>query len=95
MESILDAGQAQAAAARAELEAQHHHSHDGCDFCGHLGDDEEDELTRDSNTIVDLVHDGKLDEAEQAARDLPQKYREVHDGYDRLTCSESLRALLH
>lgn len=79
------AAMAQAAVDRAKLEAQHyhHHSHDGCDFCGDLGD-EEDELTRDSNAVVDLVHEGKLDEAEQAARDLLQRYPQVHDGYDRL-----------
>src|SRR3990167_7949654 len=37
-----------------------------------------------SNTVVDLVHAGRLDEAEQAARDLLARYPEVHDGYDRL-----------
>jgi hypothetical protein len=33
---------------------------------------------------VDLVHAGKLDEAEKAARDLLERFPEVHDGYDRL-----------
>jgi tetratricopeptide (TPR) repeat protein len=47
-------------------------------------DDEEDELTAASNAAVDLVHAGKLDEAEKAARDLLQRFPEVHDGYDRL-----------
>jgi tetratricopeptide (TPR) repeat protein len=37
-----------------------------------------------SNAVVDLVHDGRLDEAEQAARELLARYPEVHDGYDRL-----------
>ena len=37
-----------------------------------------------SNAVVDLVHDGRLDEAEQAARELLVRYPEVHDGYDRL-----------
>ena len=37
------------------------------DFYG-ADDEEEDELTRDSNAIIDLVHEGKLDEAEKAAR---------------------------
>lgn len=37
-----------------------------------------------SNTVVDLVHAGRLDEAEQAARELLVRYPEVHDGYDRL-----------
>jgi tetratricopeptide (TPR) repeat protein len=75
---------AEAAAARAAQAAQHDHSHEGCDFCGHLSDDSEDELTRDSNAVVDLVHEGKLDQAEQAARELLERYPEVHDGYDRL-----------
>jgi tetratricopeptide (TPR) repeat protein len=34
--------------------------------------------------VVDLVHAGRLDEAEQAARELLVRYPEVHDGYDRL-----------
>ena len=33
---------------------------------------------------VDLVHAGRLDDAEQAARELLVRYPEVHDGYDRL-----------
>ncbi len=37
-----------------------------------------------SNVVVDLVHAGRLDEAEQAARELLIRYPEVHDGYDRL-----------
>ena len=37
-----------------------------------------------SNAVVDLVRDGHLDEAEQAARELLTCYPEVHDGYDRL-----------
>jgi pimeloyl-ACP methyl ester carboxylesterase len=41
-------------------------------------------LTSASNAIVDMVHDGKLDEAEQAARDFLVRFAEVHDGYDRL-----------
>ena len=34
--------------------------------------------------MVDLVHAGKLDEAEQAARDLLVRFPDEHDGYDRL-----------
>ena len=34
--------------------------------------------------MVDQVHAGRLDEAEQAARELLVRYPEVHDGYDRL-----------
>ena len=37
-----------------------------------------------SNAVVDLVHAGRLDEAEQAARELLARYPEVHDGHDRL-----------
>ena len=33
---------------------------------------------------MDLVHEGKLDQAEAAVRDLLERYPEVHDGYDRL-----------
>jgi hypothetical protein len=46
--------------------------------------EESDELTSASNAIVDMVQDGKLDEAEQAARDFLVRFPEVHDGYDRL-----------
>ena len=41
-------------------------------------------LTEASNAAVDLVHAGKLDQAEQAARDLLVRFPDVHDGYDRL-----------
>jgi tetratricopeptide (TPR) repeat protein len=75
---------AAAAAARAAEVAQHQHTHEGCDFCSGHHLDEEDDLTRDSNAVVDLVHEGKLDLAEAAARDLLERYPEVHDGYDRL-----------
>ena len=37
-----------------------------------------------SNAVVDLVHAGRLDEAEHVARELLVRYPEVHDGYDRL-----------
>jgi tetratricopeptide (TPR) repeat protein len=37
-----------------------------------------------SNAVVDLVHAGRLDEAEHAARELLVRYPEVHDGHDRL-----------
>jgi tetratricopeptide (TPR) repeat protein len=47
-------------------------------------DDEEDDLDSASNAVVDLVHAGKLDEAEQGARDLLVRFPDVHDGYDRL-----------
>lgn len=44
----------------------------------------EDELARASNAVIDLVHAGRLDEAEQAARELLVRFPDVHDGYDRL-----------
>ena len=47
-------------------------------------DDDTDELMDASNAVVDLVHAGKLDEAEQAARDLLVRFPDEHDGYDRL-----------
>jgi len=47
-------------------------------------DHDADELTTASNAVVDLVHAGKLDEAEVAARELLVQYPDVHDGYDRL-----------
>lgn len=50
----------------------------------YYGYDDTDELTDASNAVVDLVHAGKLDEAEQAARDLLVRFPDEHDGYDRL-----------
>jgi tetratricopeptide (TPR) repeat protein len=41
-------------------------------------------LAEASNAVVDLVHAGKLDEAERAAHDLIERFPDVHDGYDRL-----------
>jgi len=41
-------------------------------------------LDEATNAVVDLVHAGKLDEAEAGARDLLVRFPEVHDGYDRL-----------
>jgi len=46
--------------------------------------DDDLELTNTSNAAIDLVRAGKLDQAEQAARDLLVRYPDVHDGYDRL-----------
>lgn len=42
------------------------------------------DLAEDSNAVITLVKAGKLDEAEQAARELLVRYPDVHDGYDRL-----------
>jgi len=49
-----------------------------------VAEQESQSLDVASNAVVDLVHDGRLDEAEQAARELLARYPEVHDGYDRL-----------
>jgi tetratricopeptide (TPR) repeat protein len=44
----------------------------------------DEDLDEASNAVVDLIHAGKLDEAEVAANDLLVRFPEVHDGYDRL-----------
>jgi len=46
--------------------------------------DDDDALMDASNAVVDLVHAGKLGEAETAARDLLVRYPQVPDGWDRL-----------
>jgi tetratricopeptide (TPR) repeat protein len=43
-----------------------------------------EELAEASNAVVDMVHGGRLDEAERAAHELLERFPEVHDGYDRL-----------
>lgn len=50
----------------------------------HASIEEVEQLTEDSNTVVDLVKSGQIDEAERAARALLERYPEAHDGYDRL-----------
>ena len=45
---------------------------------------EPDALDAASNGVVDLIHAGRLDEAERAARELLVRYPEVPDGHDRL-----------
>jgi Flp pilus assembly protein TadD len=45
---------------------------------------EDDGLDEASNRPIDLIHAGRLEEAEQAARDLLQRYPDVHDGLERL-----------
>jgi tetratricopeptide (TPR) repeat protein len=50
-------------------------------------DEEEElvlELTLASNVVVDMVEAGQLDDAEQAAYELLQRFPDAHDGYDRL-----------
>jgi tetratricopeptide (TPR) repeat protein len=46
--------------------------------------DEDDDLDTASNAVVDLIHAGRLDEADAAARDLLVRYPEVVDGLERL-----------
>lgn len=43
-----------------------------------------DSLDDDSNAVVNLIQAGKLDEAENAARDLLVRYPAVIDGHERL-----------
>jgi hypothetical protein len=50
-----------------------------------------DELMDASNAVAELIHAGKLDEAEQAARDLLVRFPDVHDGYDRLAMVHEAR----
>ena len=48
-------------------------------------------LDHDSNHVVDLIHAGRLDEAEVAARDLLRNYPEVPDGLERLAATFEAR----
>ena len=45
---------------------------------------EDDGLDDASNVVIDLIDAGRLDEAEQAAHDLLERYPQVHDGLERL-----------
>jgi len=71
----VEQGQRQALAAAA-LEPDPNH----LGFC----DDCYDELAAASNGVLDLVDAGLLDEAEQAAHELLERFPDVHDGYARL-----------
>lgn len=44
---------------------------------------EEDDLTELTNHTVDLIHDGKLDDAEHACEELRKRYPDVIDWIDR------------
>lgn len=50
-----------------------------CDF-----EWDDDHLEEDSNAVVNLIDEGRLDEAEAAARELLACYPEVVDGLERL-----------
>jgi tetratricopeptide (TPR) repeat protein len=89
----LDKDAAIAAAARAADRAQHElHQHEpACSCCGKpamaagaVPASIADELDERSNAVIDLVHEGKLDQAEAAAKDLLVRFPFVHDGHDRL-----------
>jgi len=78
----LEKDEAAAAAARAKLDT----SRARTEALGAMDDqpDQYDGLDEASNSVVDMVHAGKLDEAEAAANNLLVRFPEVHDGYDRL-----------
>ena len=47
-------------------------------------DDDYEGLDEASNSVIDLIDAGRLNEAEQGARHLLEKYPNVHDGLERL-----------
>lgn len=55
--------------------------------------EESAQLDDTSNAVVDLIHTGRLDEAEQAARQLLLDYPDVIDGHDRLGMVYEARGL--
>ena len=61
--------------------------------------DVEDRLDHDSNQVVALIREGRLDDAEAAGLQLLKDYPEVHDGFERLAMvyearGDSARALV-
>ena len=50
-----------------------------------------DGLDKASNGVLDLIRVGRLDEAEQAARQLLETYPDVHDGQERLAMVAAAR----
>lgn len=59
----------------------------------HLGfcDDCYNELAAASNAVLDLVDAGRLDQAEQAAHELLERFPDVHDGFARLGLVHEVR----
>ena len=53
--------------------------------------DDGDGLDEASNCVVDLIDARRLDEAEQAAQDLLERYPEVHDGLERVAMVAAAR----
>jgi len=43
----------------------------------------EDDIDQDSNRVVDLINEGRLDQAEEAAQHLLKKYPDLPDGLER------------
>jgi tetratricopeptide (TPR) repeat protein len=62
-------------------------AHDHLGFC----EDCYADLATASNAVVDLVDAGKLDQAQQAAEALLQRFPDVHDGYARLGLVSEVR----
>jgi tetratricopeptide (TPR) repeat protein len=46
--------------------------------------DDMDDLDRVSNSVLDLIDEGRLDEAEKVSRELLSRYPDQIDGFDRL-----------
>jgi uncharacterized protein YchJ len=53
--------------------------------------EDNDGLDEASNIVIDLIDEGRLDEAEQAAQDLLARYPEVHDGLERVAMVAAAR----
>jgi tetratricopeptide (TPR) repeat protein len=55
------------------------------DYIASIGEpDDAEGLDAASNGVIDLIHAGRLDAAERAARELLVNYPQVPDGHDRL-----------
>jgi hypothetical protein len=52
---------------------------------------DDDGLDEASNGVIDMIHAGRLDDAEHAAQDLLERYPEVHDGLERLAMVAAAR----
>ena len=53
--------------------------------------DDDDDLDELSNSAVDLIKEGRLDEAEAVGKELLERYPEVHDGLERLAAVSEAR----
>jgi tetratricopeptide (TPR) repeat protein len=77
-----------AAAARAAALVREADERAAADAAIHAEDDGLDDA---SNVVIDLLDAGRLDEAEQAAHDLLERYPQVHDGLERLAMVAAAR----